>query len=149
MKKLEAKLKEEGISFLGLDTYRSFVEQAALYAQGRSKPGRKVTNAKPGHSYHNVRRARDYALLNEEGKLDWMWMASIEAQTKWDRLGELAEECGLRWGGRWRRPDRPHVEDTFCLPCQLWLNSSSAEHFDEDGNCKSKPTEPQQPDAAA
>ncbi len=32
-------------------TLRTFAEQDALYAQGRSKPGAKVTNAKGGQSY--------------------------------------------------------------------------------------------------
>lgn len=34
-------------------TLRTFAEQDALYAQGRTKPGAKVTNAKGGQSYHN------------------------------------------------------------------------------------------------
>ena len=32
---------------------RTFAEQDALYAQGRTKPGKKVTNAKGGQSVHN------------------------------------------------------------------------------------------------
>jgi peptidoglycan L-alanyl-D-glutamate endopeptidase CwlK len=32
---------------------RTFEEQDALYAQGRTKPGKKVTNAKAGQSIHN------------------------------------------------------------------------------------------------
>lgn len=34
-------------------TLRTFEEQAELYAQGRTKPGKRVTNAKPGFSFHN------------------------------------------------------------------------------------------------
>ena len=33
--------------------FRSIEEQNALYPQGRSKPGKIVTNAKGGYSYHN------------------------------------------------------------------------------------------------
>ena len=35
-------------------TWRSPAEQAQLYAQGRTAPGKIVTNAKPGQSMHNV-----------------------------------------------------------------------------------------------
>ena len=45
----------EGIDILVTCTYRSDEEQARLYAQGRTKPGLKVTNAKPGQSMHNFR----------------------------------------------------------------------------------------------
>jgi hypothetical protein len=35
------------------DTLRTFQEQEMLYANGRTKPGKIVTKAKPGQSYHN------------------------------------------------------------------------------------------------
>ena len=47
------KTKNEGLIggiFCGLRTY---AESDALYAQGRTKPGKIVTNAKAGQSYHN------------------------------------------------------------------------------------------------
>ena len=48
---------------------RTFAEQDALYAQGRTKPGAKVTNAKGGQSIHNYGLAVDiYPVIN--GKID-------------------------------------------------------------------------------
>jgi len=35
---------------------RTWAEQDALYAQGRTAPGKIVTNAKAGQSYHNYGR---------------------------------------------------------------------------------------------
>ena len=61
-------------------TYRTKDEQAALYAQGRTAPGKIVTHAKPGESAHNFERngkpasrAFDIAIYEEEtGQiLDW------------------------------------------------------------------------------
>lgn len=42
---------------------RTFEEQNALYAQGRTKPGSKVTNAKAGQSFHNYGQAIDLVEL--------------------------------------------------------------------------------------
>ena len=44
-------------------TYRSFDEQNHLYAQGRTKPGKIVTYAKGGQSYHNFGLAFENKLL--------------------------------------------------------------------------------------
>ena len=55
-------------------THRSNQEQADLYAIGRTKPGRKVTNAKPGQSKHNdlPSKAIDIAFQHRvTGKLSW------------------------------------------------------------------------------
>lgn len=48
--------------------YRSFAEQNKLYAQGRTAPGKIVTNAKGGQSNHNYGLAIDYVLLSADGK---------------------------------------------------------------------------------
>lgn len=124
-----------GIRLLVTSTYRSFREQQGLYDQGRSAPGKIVTNAKPGESYHNVRRALDVAILKSDGTLDWNWMASAEATALWERLAEIGEAHGLAWGGRWKRPDRPHFEDQWCSHCKAHVGPRSATHFGEAGEC--------------
>ncbi|MET0439142.1 MAG: M15 family metallopeptidase [Devosia sp.] len=96
-------------------TYRSVAEQNALYAQGRSKPGKIVTNAKGGTSYHNFRLAYDgvpeklLALDNwGDNKKD-----QAVANAAWALYGKLAKEQGLEWGGEWRTiKDRPHCQWT-------------------------------------
>lgn len=85
--------------------YRTFERQGELYAQGRTKPGPIVTNAKPGESLHNYGVAIDFVFVKEG------YNASKEL---WETLGKTGEKQGFRWGGRWQGfVDRPHFELTF------------------------------------
>ena len=87
---------ENGIDLLVTSTYRDHESQNALYAQGRTKVGKVVTNAKAGESYHNWRCAVDVVpLIN--GKPNW-----DSSDPVWARIGELGEQAGLEWAGRWR-----------------------------------------------
>lgn len=85
---------EAGIDVIITSTYRSNQEQNALYAQGRSKPGKRVTNAKAGQSWHNYRCAFDFVPI-VNGKAQWNDTATFE------KCGKIAESCGLEWAGRW------------------------------------------------
>jgi hypothetical protein len=38
------------------------------------------------------------------------WDCSKHGCDFFESLGEQAERCGLFWGGRWRKPDKPHVQ---------------------------------------
>jgi peptidoglycan L-alanyl-D-glutamate endopeptidase CwlK len=76
-------------------TYRNAESQNALYAQGRTLPGKKVTNAKGGQSFHNWRVAFDFVPI-VNGKAMW---ADTALFTK---CGEIAESVGLEWAGRWK-----------------------------------------------
>jgi peptidoglycan L-alanyl-D-glutamate endopeptidase CwlK len=62
--------KDNGIDVLITSTYRDKESQAAIYAQGRTKPGRIVTYAKPGQSWHNFRLAFDFVPI-VNGKAVW------------------------------------------------------------------------------
>ena len=87
--------KAAGIDILITSTYRDCNSQAKLYALGRSKPGKKVTNAKPGYSFHNFKVAFDFVPI-KNGKAQWNDMALFT------QCGEIAERCGLEWAGRWK-----------------------------------------------
>ncbi len=96
----------EGIELLITSTYRSIEEQDELYAQGRTKPGKIVTNARGGYSWHNFRAAYDVVPL-VGGKAVWNDLAL------WQRVGEAGVKVGLEWGGDWPRfKDRPHFQWT-------------------------------------
>lgn len=86
--------KEAGIDILITSTYRDNESQNALYAQGRTTAGNKVTNARAGQSFHNYRAAFDFAPI-KNGKIDWN-----DTKT-FTRCGEIAETVGLVWSGRW------------------------------------------------
>jgi peptidoglycan hydrolase-like protein with peptidoglycan-binding domain len=83
--------------------FRSFEQQQALYNQGRTTPGNIVTNAEAGESWHNYGLATDIVLNNANGQPIWP-----DPSPFWQRLGEVAQENGLYWGGNFG--DRPHVE---------------------------------------
>lgn len=98
--------KREGIDLLVTSTYRDAECQDALYAQGRTKPGRKVTNARGGQSWHQFRVAFDVVPLIS-GKAVW------NDQRLWRRIGELGESVGLEWAGRWKTfRESPHFQFT-------------------------------------
>lgn len=93
----------KGIELLVTSTLRTFEEQAELFALGRTKPGKKVTNAKPGESWHNFGLAFDVVpLIN--GKAVWN-------SPFWDHIGALGKQVDLAWGGDFKSfKDRPHFE---------------------------------------
>jgi peptidoglycan L-alanyl-D-glutamate endopeptidase CwlK len=70
-------------------TLRTLAEQDALYAQGRTKPGVKVTNAKGGESAHNYGMAADLVFVN------------TLFTGPWPLFGKEAKKLGLEWGGDW------------------------------------------------
>ena len=83
-----------GIDVLITSTYRDGESQNALYAQGRTTPGKIVTNARAGKSFHNFRCAFDFVPI-VNGKAQWSDLHLFE------KCGEIAEICGLEWAGRW------------------------------------------------
>ena len=83
-----------GVDVLVTSTYRDLESQAALYAQGRTHPGKKVTNAPAGRSFHNWRVAFDFVPI-VKGKAQW------EDPKLFLRCGHIAEQIGLEWAGRW------------------------------------------------
>jgi peptidoglycan L-alanyl-D-glutamate endopeptidase CwlK len=103
-------------------TLRTFAEQDALYAQGRTKlfdnNGNrlgKVTNAKGGQSIHCYGLALDIVLIDGnnaswdtvkdfdgDGKSDWMEVVNIFKANNWE------------WGGDFISiTDKPHFQKTF------------------------------------
>lgn len=102
--KLVTIMEAVGYPIVVTDEYRSYEAQDALYAQGRSKPGNVVTNAKGGESYHNFRCAFDVAFKKGTG---------ITYDGDFDMLGKVGKALGLEWGGDWSSfVDRPHFQFT-------------------------------------
>lgn len=89
---------------------RTWPQQAALYAQGRTAPGQIVTNAPPGHSWHEFGLAVDIVPM-ENGQPDWTL-----SHPAWPRAVAVGESLGLIAGARWQHPDWPHFQLTGELP---------------------------------
>tara|TARA_R110000868_G_scaffold376148_5_gene640940 strand:+ start:3700 stop:4101 length:402 start_codon:yes stop_codon:yes gene_type:complete len=85
---------DQGIDVLIYCTLRTNKEQDELYKIGRSLPGKIITNAKGGESWHNYGRAFDFVPM-VAGKPQW------GAKELYLQCGVIAEECGLEWAGRW------------------------------------------------
>jgi peptidoglycan L-alanyl-D-glutamate endopeptidase CwlK len=92
-----------GITIKIISGTRTYAEQDELYAQGRTKPGNKVTNARGGYSNHNFGIAFDIGVF--EG-------TSYKGDSpKYRAVGMLGEELGLEWGGNWKSfQDQPHYQ---------------------------------------
>ena len=86
-------------------TYRCNARQDYLFAQGRTRSGPIVTNARGGQSWHNYRLAFDI-FKNVRGQ-EWT------DPNFFATAGKIWEIMGGEWGGRWSSfPDRPHFQYT-------------------------------------
>ncbi|WP_271000071.1 N-acetylmuramoyl-L-alanine amidase family protein [Listeria seeligeri] len=101
------KMAKQGIYLCVAQGYRSKTEQNALYAQGRTKPGSIVTNAKGGQSNHNFGVAVDLCLYSNDGK-KVIWESTT---SRWKKVVAAMKAEGFKWGGDWKSfKDYPHFE---------------------------------------
>lgn len=154
--KLHPKLKAEARTLIqqaeaGLPTFlairvvqglRTFEEQQALYAQGRTKPGKKVTNAQAGSSYHNYGLALDFAILYDKDKngsyevLSWDTVKDEDKDgiSDWKEIANVFKKAGWTWGGDFKSLlDMPHVEKTFGRNWRELLKIRSTGRVDKEG----------------
>lgn len=91
-------LNQRGIKWRVRELYRTLAQEQRNWAQGRNAQGvvidkaKVVTYAPPGTSRHGKGEAADIDL----------------PLSKRTEFGELAEQCGLIWGGRWTAKFPPH-----------------------------------------
>ena len=92
---------------------RTFAEQDALYSQGRTTAGKKVTKAKGGQSIHNYGFAVDIVLIIDgktaswDIKKDW----DNDGIADWDECVKVFAKYGWNWGGSWTTfKDFPHFD---------------------------------------
>jgi peptidoglycan L-alanyl-D-glutamate endopeptidase CwlK len=109
------RMAEIGLPWMLTRTRCTKEEQAALYAQGRTKPGLVVTWTLK--SRHIDGEAFDIAIL-ADGQPTWDPKVSVNDNDDPDYLeaGQIGESIGLEWGGRFKdgkgrpRPDAPHFQ---------------------------------------
>jgi len=104
MRQLVPYMAARGVAAKIISGTRTFAEQDALYAKGRTAPGPKVTNARGGQSNHNFRCAADIGLFKDGDYL--------EDSPLYLEAGPIGKACGLQWGGDWKFKDYPHFEAT-------------------------------------
>jgi len=133
-------MKAAGIPYIITCTARKVKEQQALYAQGRedveyvntlrkaagmppipeNEDHYKVTwtlNSKhiidldDGRSDNDQARAFDFAITrNGVPSFDLKVDVNHSGHPDYEEAGAIAESVGLKWGGRFKKPDRPHCE---------------------------------------
>lgn len=110
---------------------RTIEEQNNLYAQGRTKPGKKVTNAKGGSSYHNYGLAVDIVLIIDGKEASWDTEKDFDNDDKadWMEVVAVFKKYNWAWGGNFKSiTDKPHFEKTFGYTVSQLL----AKHINKD-----------------
>jgi D-alanyl-D-alanine carboxypeptidase./Putative peptidoglycan binding domain. len=106
-------LDRRGMAALITDGFRTFAEQDALFAQGRTTRGNIVTNARGGESNHNYGLAVDlYPVLDGRVFTD-VPPGTVPVRRFKDTQQAIideAESAGLSSGVHFSRVDPPHVQ---------------------------------------
>lgn len=100
-------LEDQGENVLITDAKRTAAQQHALFLK---RP--KVTNADYDESYHVWGLAIDFVPVDPNGKTRY------DAYPRYVKCAEVAEKIGFEWGGRWKGPDKPHLQYTQGLTIQ-------------------------------
>jgi len=138
--KFNYKMGEAGLIHVITCTSRTILEQMALYTMGRLPVGdvnlfrhaadlhpigieennkvtwtlnsKHITNMFDKDLNNDKSRAFDIAILNKQGQVVWDLKVSVGGSDipDYDEAGQIGENVGLIWGGRWGTPDRPHFE---------------------------------------
>lgn len=105
-----------GYEYVAISGNRGEAEQNAIYAQGRSKPGKIVTNARYPYSNHNHRIALDFGIFKNGKYVDGS--NPSEAEKVHRAVSKLCDKYQVSWGGNWKMKDFPHFEIKLDLSMQ-------------------------------
>jgi peptidoglycan L-alanyl-D-glutamate endopeptidase CwlK len=101
---LKKHYQEKGLEVKYISGTRTYAEQDAIYAQGRTKPGPIRTKARGGESNHNFGIAVDVGLFLPDGRY-------LEDSPFYRDIGKIvATFPTLEWGGDWKFVDEPHIQ---------------------------------------
>ena len=90
---------------------RTYAEQNALYAQGRTAKGRIVTNARGGQSWHNFGLAWDVGIFNNGAYNEGRTPKEDQQYSDLATLVQAKLPGLLDWGGSWKSiVDKPHYQ---------------------------------------
>jgi peptidoglycan L-alanyl-D-glutamate endopeptidase CwlK len=122
-------------------TFRTIAEQDAIYAQGRTKPGKIVTRARGGYSWHNYGLAVDIVLIHDvDGDGDYdraVWDVKTDFDgdkiSDWMEVVAIFKSYGWEWGGDWKFSDPPHLQKTFGYSVRQLLALYQKKKIDPSG----------------
>jgi peptidoglycan L-alanyl-D-glutamate endopeptidase CwlK len=128
LEKFEAELQRANLPFYLFEGLRSHEQQAEYFAQGRTTPGKIITWAMPGNSFHQYGMGADYVLdVDERPGTQWSWDIkkdlNADGRSDWEQMAEIARQCGLESGWFWRMVDAPHIQ------CRYGLTVFEAQEF--------------------
>lgn len=103
---LEKKCRDQGLIIKITECFRTVKEQDDLYAQGRTKPGKIVTNAR-GSTYSSMHMwGVAFDICRNDGKGAYNTSGGF-----FDKVGKIGQSIGLEWGGSWKSiVDKPHFQ---------------------------------------
>jgi RHS repeat-associated protein len=96
-----------GLNAFLIEGFRDYAQQEEKHAQGRTTPGRIVSHARAGESFHNFGLAYDIGIRDQLGRYE-----KDGSDPRYGTAGFSGELIGLEWGGRWRgrRFDPSHFQ---------------------------------------
>ncbi len=112
----------DSVPILVTEGVRTLQRQKALYAQGRTKPGKMVTwtlNSKHRVQPDGFGHAVDLVPYRADGTIDWKDLASFDRMANAMFAAAAARKVEIRWGADWdrdgnrreqREHDSPHFE---------------------------------------
>ncbi len=126
----------KGLLFRIVQGFRSYAEQDTIYAQGRTKPGNIISNARGGQSYHNFGLAIDFCIDLPDGK-----GVTFDMNTDYDHDGnkdfmEVVNAFGMKgWesGLFWKFKDSDHLQKTFGMTFQQLADLLAKGKVDNEG----------------
>lgn len=101
-----AECRKAGLNLYIYEGLRTSKRQAELYARGRTAPGRKVTNAGPGQSFHNYGLAIDFVPLVAKDRPGF-----FEAGWTKEKIYKVAQSIAAKHQLRALSWETPHLED--------------------------------------
>ena len=129
LQEVEAIMAEQGVTVEIISGLRSWAAQAALFAQGRTKPGKIVTKARPGSSWHNFGLAIDLGLFKNNVYLDERNPGY--ADKLYAIIGRIAAKHEIEWAGTWKSfTETPHFQKTFGLTLATARERMVANNYD-------------------
>lgn len=111
--KVLAAMKDLGYPMKIVQGLRSTAQQQALFNQGRTTPGKIVTNA-DGVKVRSNHQANSIDLLGHAVDVAFIPTSTrpdmFDLKWPWQLYGIMGETLGLVWGGRFKIVDLDHME---------------------------------------